>query len=240
MKKLLNVLRFSMKPLAGLFVVALVFSACKKNDVENVRTPAAGVMAFNLAPDKSAVGYTLSGNQFGNAALNYTNFTGAYLPVFSGNREVRSFDFNTGSTIALANGNFADSMYYSVFLLGANGAYRNVVVNDELDSLAAGTGKAWVRYINAIPDSVSAAPVVTIGENTVNETAAYATVSSFKQVNAGAVNTGITNGTNIVASRSITLEQNKIYTVLFVGIPASTDSAKAVQVKFIQNGTIAP
>jgi hypothetical protein len=229
-------------PLAGLFAVTLLFTACKKLSPDYQPNPAAGLMAFNLAADKPAVGFTLSGNVFGNTPLAYNSFTGVYLPIYVGTREVRAFDFTNGSTLALATGNFADSNYYSAFLVGANGSYRNVVVKDELNSLTAAAGKAWVRYVNAIADS-SSAPLVTIGtggENTVSENAAYAKVSGFVQVNAGTVNTAVNNSGNINASRTIILEENKVYTILFSGIPNQTDSTKAVQVRFIQNGTINP
>jgi hypothetical protein len=239
MKRFLNVMRVTVRTLASVVITGIVFSACKKNDPEFITTPAAGLMAFNLAPDKSAIGFTLSGNQFGGQPLGYSNFTGTYLPVFVGNREVRSFDYNTGSTLAISNGSFADSTYYSLFLLGANGMYRNLLVKDELDTLAAVGGKAWVRFINAIPDS-SAPVLVTIGESTISESAPYATVSSFKQVNAGSVNTSISNGGNILTTRTITLEANKIYTVLFSGLPGQADPSKTVQTRFIQNGTITP
>ncbi len=239
MKRFVNVMRTPARTMAAIFIASIVFMACKKNDPGLITTPAAGLMAFNLAPDKSAIGFTLSGNQLGGQPLGYSNFTGTYLPIFVGNREVRSFDYNTGSTLAITNGNFADSTYYSLFLLGTNGVYRNLLVKDELDTLAAVAGKAWVRYINAIPDS-SAQVHVTVGESTVNETAAYASVSAFKQVNAGSVNTSISNGGNISAARTITLEVNKIYTILFSGLPGQSDPAKAVQIRFIQNGTITP
>jgi hypothetical protein len=239
MKRVMNVV---LRPVAGLFAVALLFTACKKLSPDYQPNPSAGLMAFNLAPDKSAVAFTLSGNILGNAPLAYSSYTGVYLPIFVGTREVRTVDYNTGSTLALATGDFADSNYYSAFLLGGNGNYRNVVVKDELNSLTAASGKAWVRYINAIADSASS-PLVTIGtggENTVNENAPYAKVSGFVQVNSGAVNTAVNNGGNIAASRTITLEENKAYTVLFSGLPNQTDSSKAVQVRFIQNGTITP
>jgi hypothetical protein len=239
MKRLMNVF----KPVAALGLAALLFASCKKNDVnDDVRTPVAGLMAFNLATDKDAVGFTLSGNAIG-TQLGYTNYTGAYLPVFTGQREVRSFDYVSGSTLAIANNNFADSNYYSAFLLGVNGNYRNVVVKDELIPLTAASGKAWVRYVNAIADTVAAAPVIkigTAGEEAIDETAAYASVSAFKQVNAGPVNTSVSNGGNISANRTITLEENKIYTVLFTGLPGQTDNTKTVQVKFIVNGTTTP
>ncbi len=243
MKRLLNVMRYAARPIAGLFLITLLFTACKKDDAPGyVNTPAAGLMAFNLAPDKSPVGFTLSGNNLGNAGLDYTGFTGAYLPIYVGSRELRSFDYNTGSTIAISNGEFKDSLYYSAFLLGANGVYRNVLVNDQLDSLAVVPGKAWVRYINAIPDS-AANQTITIGtgtENPINENAPFASVSGFRAVAAGPVNTAVNNGTNISVNRTIDMEENKIYTVLFVGLPDQTDPARAVQIRFIQNGAVIP
>ncbi len=233
MKKLKNVIGSYGLPLAGLLLTVLLFTACKKEDPKTIYTPAAGVMAFNLAPDKPAVGFTLSGNTLGNTVLNYTGYTGVYLPVYTGTREVRSVDYYMGSTIAISNNNFADSAYYSAFLLGANGNYRNVVVKDEVDLLTPVAGKAWVRYVNAIPDSAST-PAITVGTN--NENAPYATVAAFRQVNAGSVNFAISNGSTVNASRTINLEENKIYTVLFLGLPNPTDPANAAQIRFIQNG----
>lgn len=233
MKKLKNVIDSYGLSLASLLLSVLLFTACKKEDPKTIYTPAAGVMAFNLAPDKPAVGFTLSGNTLGNTVLNYTGYTGVYLPVYTGTREVRSVDYYMGSTIAISNNNFADSAYYSAFLLGANGNYRNVVVKDEVDLLTPVAGKAWVRYVNAIPDSAST-PAITVGTN--NENAPYATVAAFRQVNAGSVNFAISNGSTVNASRTINLEENKIYTVLFLGLPNPTDPANAAQIRFIQNG----
>jgi hypothetical protein len=226
-----------MRSLAAVVITSLLFMACVKSDRNDyLQQPAAGLMAFNLAADKPTVGFTLSGNSLGNTAIKYTGYTGVYLPIYVGNREVRSFDHFTGNTLAIANGSFADSMYYSAFLIGANGNYRNLVVKDELAPLTAVPGKAWVRYVNAIPDS-TVSPTVTIGEG-INETGPYARVSSFAQVNVGSVNLSVNNGNNISANRTITIEENKVYTVLFVGIPGSTDPDKAVQIRFIQNGTV--
>jgi len=139
-----------------------------------------------------------------------------------------------GTTIAISSTTFADSAYYSAFVMGANGNYRNVVVKDEVDLVTPVAGKAWVRYVNAIPDSVST-PSVTVGTNT--ESAPYATVSAFAQVDAGPVNIAVTNGGSINATRTITMEENKVYTVLLAGLPGATDPVNAVQIRFITNGT---
>ncbi len=234
-------MRFLLLPMAALALFCVLFSACNKNNNHyNNNSPVAGMMAFNLAPDETNVGYTLSGNNLGNYNIDYTGYTGtAYLPIYIGTRDVRSFDYNTNTTLATITGNFANGAYYSAFLLGNNGSYRNVVTEDKLASLATATGRSWVRYIDAITDS-TATPTVTVFDttnvNVVNEPASYAHVSSFVQVGADSVTVTVNNGSSIAASRKIAFQTNKIYTLLLVGIPGSTDPAKAVQIKYIVNG----
>jgi hypothetical protein len=234
MKRIVKLMSSYKSPAILLLGSELVFASCKKDKTEYTQPPAAGFMAFNLSLDKPSVGFSLSGNNFGNTPLGYAAYTGVYAPIYVGNREVRSFDYSNGSTIAISNMDFKDSSYYSAFLLGANGAYRNQVVEDNYTDVKPASGKAWVRYVNAIPDSVSTLSV-TMGE--ANETAAYGSVSPFRQVNAGTLSLAVNNGSNINASRSINVEENKIYTVLFVGLPGQTDSTKAVSIRYIQNGT---
>jgi len=218
----------------GLALTVLLFSACSKNDDNQIDGPStARLMLFNLSPDKPAVGFTISGNQLGTGALGYTSYSGAYLPVYAASRELRSFDYNNGSTIASITTTYADSAYYSAFLIGEEGYYRNVVSTDDYSAVVPVAGKAWVRYINAVTDTTTR-PDVTIAGTT--EGAVFGTVSNFRQVDAGTVSTAIHSG-NFNASRDITLAENKIYTVLFVGRPGSADPLLAPQVKFIENGT---
>ena len=56
MKRVFNSLHYVLYPAAGVLFLALFFAACKKDNIENVRTPSAGLMAFNLAVDQTAVG----------------------------------------------------------------------------------------------------------------------------------------------------------------------------------------
>ena len=232
MKKLFNNISWRL-PVAGLALMTLLFTACSKDDNPTIpHQPAAGLMTVNLAIDKSPVAFTLSSNQIG-GLLGYGNYSGMYISIFPGSRELRSVDAGNGSTIALSNNVYADSNYYSAFLLGAAGNYKHLVVEDKYDQVTRVAGKAWVRYINAIPDS-SSTPNITVGGTT--QAAAYGTISDFAQVDAGAINTAIVS-TAMDTSRSITLAEYKIYTILFTGIPGASDPAKAVQIKYIENGT---
>lgn len=233
MKKLFDLTGSSRLLLSALALTVIIFSACSKNDDNQFDPPAAGkLMVFNLAPDKPSVAFTLSGNPLGNAPLGYTSFSGTYFNIFPGNRELRSVDFNNGATIATSTETYNDSSYYSAFLLGVNGQYRHVVTEDDYSDVVPVTGKAWVRYINAIADTSATANITVAGTT---EAAAYGTISAFRQVDAGAVTFAIASE-QANASRTITTTENRIYTILFVGIPGATAPGAAPEIKFIENG----
>ncbi|MEP6595880.1 MAG: DUF4397 domain-containing protein [Ginsengibacter sp.] len=161
--------------------------------------------------------------------------------MYVGNRDVTSYDAISGATLATSNQLFKDSAYYSVFVLGTNGNYRNLIVRDSLENLASTTGEAFVRYVNAMPDSTKQ-PLVTVSSNGTDvfkSNASFATVSNFKGVTPGNISVKV-NDETVNADRIIAVEQGKVYTILLAGIPQETEPTKAVQIKFIQNGTITP
>lgn len=226
--------------LTGIVVLSFLLWSCSKfDDDDNYNTPSAGLMSFNLAPDQPGIYITLSGNNLNQLPLAYTNYSGVYQSIFPGDRAVQSYSYPSDSAIAEGNHVFTPEKFYSLFVVGANGHYQNVVTNDNFDSLAVTAGKAFIRYVNAIPDSSK--PLVTISandNNVIDDNASFASVSDFTAIDAGDVALKVSNGSSINASRNITLEQNKAYTVLLVGTPGATDTAKAVQIKFISNGTL--
>jgi len=225
--------------ITGVAALAFLLSACSKFDDDNNSTPASGLMSFNLAPDQAGVFITLSGNNLNNLPLAYTNYSGTYQAIYPGNRAVQTYSYPADTAIAEGNFTFTPDKYYSLFVVGANGRYQNVVINDNFDSLANSAGKAFIRYINAIPDSSK--PVVTIAvnaNNVVNDNTFFAAVSEFRTIDAGNVVVTVNNGSSIDASRNITVEQGKVYTVLLVGAPGAADTTKAVQIKYIFNGSI--
>jgi len=239
MKSQFSFRRF-MASLAGIVLLSLLLWSCSKfSDDNNNDTPAAGLMSFNLVPDQSGVYIALSGNNLSNVPLAYTSYSGIYQSIFPGDRPVQSFSYPGDSALAQVNHVFTPHKYYSVFVIGANGHYQNLVTDDNFDSLSAISGKAFIRYVNAIADSSK--PIVSIaanGNNVVNNNASFGAVSDFTAIDAGDVAVRVNDGSSIDATRNITLEQNKVYTVLLVGNPAAADTTKAVQIKYITNGTV--
>lgn len=237
MKKCFSSLRVSVL-LVSVVAMAFLFSACNKSDNNAQDIPASGLMAFNLASDVPQATIALSGSSLTAVPLAYTNYTGGYVGIYAGQRAVQSFNYMSGSTLASTTYTFEPDKYYSLFVVGAGNTHLNLVVPDGLDSLSTTTGEAFVRYVNAIPDSSHPAVTITSnGSDVVNSSAAFASVSDFVAVNPGDINIRVSNGGTIDASRTITLEQRKVYTVLLTGVPGGANGSE-VQIKFIQNGTV--
>jgi len=234
---------FSMKSvvyaLGAVLLSSFVLTSClkDKNDVNN-NSAVSGLMAFNLAPDKN-VNIGLSGASLTQTPLSYTSYTGSYLTIYSGNRSFESYDANVGSVLDRTNFNFADSQYYSAFVIGKNGSYRNVIVHDNFDSLKAVSGKAFVRYIYAIPDSANSTVIFNAGgSDIVNQSAKFGNISEFTEVPAGNVTITVNGGASINTNRTINFEERKVYTVLLVGVPGSSNESDSLQIRYITHGTL--
>jgi len=212
----------------------VVLSACKKSNVDNnTQIPVAGLMAFNLVPEK-AVAFTIGNNILSGAPLAFNSYTGVYLPVYPGTRTVEAFDYSNNTSLASASDSFAVDKYYSVFVIGTNGSYRNVIVSDNVDDLSSSSGQAYVRYIHAINGSANASVTVS-GSSANNSSIAFGSVSEFVAVTPGNTTITVTDGSTVNVNRTITTEAKKVYTILLTSGATSTESA---QIKFITNGTL--
>ena len=225
-------------PVFGAVLLAVVLLvACNKKDAVTTRIPASGLMVFNLAPDKDGIGVALSGNLLNNNPLSYTSFNGNYQNIYTGTRNIESFDL-TDSVFASSTFTFEDNNLYSLFVTGYNGVYKNITVKDDVDSNAT-ADKAYIRYINAIPDS--SAPVVSItagGTEVAGEAASFTSVSNFIPVAGGDVKITVNNGSTISTDRLVSLENGKVYTALLIGVPGATDDTRKVQIRYVLNGSV--
>lgn len=241
MSRIMLYLRKSLVPVLGFMATAILFTACLKNDDDDFhKIPASGLMAANLAPDQESMVITLSGNVLTQQPLGYSNFTGGYRNVYTGTREVAAYDYPLNQPLATVNHEFKDSTYYSLFVVGFDGHYRNVIATDDFDNLSASSGKAYVRYVNAIVDTVNTALVSVAqgGSTVINDNAAFGQVGEFTAVDPGDINIAVKQGGNVDVNRTITVEEKKVYTILLQGVPGETSEPRKVQIKYITNGTL--
>lgn len=240
MKRFVSIIRTGVLASFGIALTGLVLSSCVKNNDNPAHIPSAGLMSFNLAPDENALLLRITGNYLTPSPLSFTSYSGGYQGIYIGNRMVEAIDYATSQTLASASADFKDSSYYSLFFVGYNGKYRNIIAEDKLNSLPAVSNEAYVRYINAVADS-TVSPTVSVksGSTAVfNDNAAFGSISDFKPVAAGDVVITVNNATGVDATRTISLEARKVYTILLAGKPGETSESKKVQIRFITNGTV--
>ena len=232
-------LKRTMLIMGTVVATSLMLSSCSKsNDTQS--TPIAGLIAFNVATDQNGIGITLTGNEFLSSALGYAKYTGGYQAVYTGQQIVRSYSGSTGSTLAQTTNNFDAGKYYTLVVAGANGTYRNLVVEDKYDELTTTNGNVFLRYFNAIPDSSKLTVTITPEGNSpiTDANVGFGAISGFKELTPGNVTVSINNGSNIVASKKKEgIKSNEVYAVVLAGIPSST-GADSIDVKFALLGDL--
>lgn len=204
----------------------ILFSSCKKSDAPEYNQNVAGLMAVNLATDQ-VVTMNISGNTF-TYPLGPGNYNGGYAGIYPGKRMVEAVSAYNYFSVASATYEFEVNKAYSSFIVGSDSLYQNVIVNDNIDSTDA-NGKAFVRFINAIPGSKET--TVAIGSSAA-KAAVYAQVSPFEGISAGDLAVQL-KGDSISANRNINFEAKKVYTILLLPGENKSDS---VQIKYIING----
>lgn len=224
----------------GLIALFAFFTACSSDDNYNYPNPdeLGGFMAFNLITDQPSVGVTLSGNPVG-PPMRYRSYTGNYLNIYPGKRSTDAYAGNSRNTLATTTFSYEAGNYYSLFMIGKDDDYENVVVEDHLDSLQAESDKAYVRYFNAVYGEN--APAVKITKDTLDlysGQADYGDISPFLKTETGKIDIAIKNDEKIDTSRTVDLESGKVYTLLFAGDTDEEDSSKTVQIRYIENGII--
>lgn len=217
----------------GALWLAFGLVSCSKDD-DKTGPQAAGLMAFNLSPDKPLIGIALSGNAMG-VPLAYTNYTGGYLAIYPGQRSTEAYNADDGQTFATASHTYTPGKYYSLFVTGADGMYQNLIVDDGLDSLSGQPGRSYIRYVDAVVDSAAAQVTVEDADTmAISESSNFGDIAAFVPVKSGDVTIGIHNGQTLTAERTISLEERKVYTVLLLGKPPDD----SLQIRYVENGTL--
>lgn len=234
-----NFLKNSLFLVAATLLFATIFSACKKNDP--VRTPMAGLKAFNLIPDLEGIGFAVDNNSISNTPFSYTTLTPGYINIFPGNRQFSSFNFSNSQVLATESFSVKDSSYYSLFAVGTEGDYKNVIVEDPINDLDATSGKAFVRYVNGVTGADAAVTVTENGNTLFDATNETGFVSGFKEATPGKITVSFhVNDENEPVEREIDLSENGVYVILILGEAQTSGDAQPLEIKMAQYGTVTP
>jgi len=215
----------------------LLFTSCKKDSVQPPAQGTSGFVVFNLAPDQNNLLVAIDGRSMSGTALKYATYSGNYISIFKGSRDVNSYDQLTNLILADTTVDFRDSSFYSLFFIGLNGHYKNFVAEDKLSSIPKNTGNAFVRYLYGIADSSHAHVTIEKDGNKIfDENNSFGNISDFKPIAPGDVSVSVKSDDNTInTQRTLTLQSNGVYTVLLQGFAQTLDTTQQIKIGYIQN-----
>ncbi len=206
--------------------VAFSFASCKDDDDDMAPAPVptyAGLMVTHASPDGPGVDLLVDNVKINNAALNYPDNT-LYIPVTSGNRNIKVNVGGTATTVIDATLPLAANKSYSVFAIDSVSVISALAIEDNLANPAA--GKAHIRFIHLSPDA-PAVDVALDGGAVVFGDYTFKEYSDFTPLDAGTYDLEVrVAGTSTVALDldPIVLSAGKIYTVFAKGFLGGSGS----------------
>jgi hypothetical protein len=199
-------------------------SSCKDDDENPLpATTIAKLMVTHASPDAPGVDLLIDNVKLNPAALSFPNST-SYMPLVTGNRNVKVNVAGTSTTVIDATLPFEANKNYSVFAIDAVASISALVIEDNLATPAA--GKAHIRFIHLSPDA-PAVDVALDGGAVVFANKSFKGYTSFTPLDAGSYDLEVrVAGTSNVALDldPVNLQAGKIYTVFAKGFLAGSGS----------------
>ena len=210
-----------------ILLFAVLFSSCKKNDVNATGT--ASLKVVNASPGSEAQSFYLAGKTLISGGLSFANASD-YLQTVTGTRLVGEFrNGSSGSTYATGELWLYDNEHFTVFLSGGSGSPKVKLFNDDMS--APDNGKARVRFIHLSDDAPSDIKIEYANGDNLVTNLSRSTQSGYKNVDSGTLSFkayGTALG-KLVGDFQVTgLQAGKIYTVYFAGTSDAATTAHLV------------
>jgi hypothetical protein len=220
----------------GLALLCLLLSSCLKNNSADTAPPTALLTVIQASPDEPALDVFLNGDRANVTPLTFG--TGIdYFSAIAGQRTANFFiDGSTSAAIVSSQITLQQNMAYSLFLDGPAASPGTLFLTDSLIKPA--SGKAGVRFVDLSPD----APAVDLaiqGGATITANKSFQGYTSFLQVQGQSNFTFqvLKSGTSTVLATlsNVSLTNGYLYTVMFEGLNASTNSSDKLNIIMITN-----
>jgi len=220
----------------GLFMLCLLLSSCLKTNNSETAPPTALLTVIQASPDEPALDFFLNGDRANANPLVFG--TGIdYFSAIVGQRTANFYvDGSTGAAVATAQVTLQQNMAYSLFLDNIPTKPGILFLADTLVKPAG--GKAGLRFVDLSPD----APAVDLA---IQGGVTITTHKSFEGYTAFLPVTGQSNftlqvlksGTSTVLATlsNVSLTNGYLYTVMFEGLNASTNSGDKLNIIMITN-----
>lgn len=223
--------------LIAILPVMLTLTGCLNDDDSNVvpDVPAAYVSLYHTAPDAPALDILLDSRRLNSKAFSYSDFNYvAYLPFYTGERELKFTPYNNSNTLLDTAITFKEDEFYSVFLINDNNELDAWVIEDELPDVD--QGKVMVRIVHVAPDVAAVNFSKDGAETALFSDVEFKHASEFKSIDAGSVSFDLTSAeddSELAAVSNYTFSAGNYYTIVVKGYetpPTGNNNELSVQI----------
>jgi hypothetical protein len=222
--------------ICSILLLQLLSSCVKSNTTApSVTTPAAIVTVIQASPDEPAVNFLFNGIVTGQNGLLYGQGID-YFAITPAALTASFATYKTDSTLVSVSETFAVNNAYSLFLDNKATSPGILLLTDTLVSPA--KGNASVRFVDLSPDAPTANLVIQGGKTLVTNRS-FQGYSSFLPISGSASYTfnivNASTGAVLTSLSNVTLTDGSVYSILFEGLSASTNSTDGLKAILLTN-----
>ncbi len=216
-------------------LLCLLLTSCIKNANPGPLPPTSIVTVIQASPDEPALTFFLNGNQVNQTPLLFGEGID-YFSAYSGQRTANFYNAETMVLVATAQITLNTNGAYSLFLDNVSTKPGIFLLPDTLVKPA--SGDASLRFIDLSPDA-PAVNLVIQGGKTMDSNRSFQGYSSFLPINGNTSYTfnivNATTGAVLATSTATYLTAGSVYSIVFEGLVAPTNSTDKLTTVLINN-----
>src|SRR5690554_3484012 len=222
----------------GILAIALLpfLTSCLDNDDQNLEAvPVAYVSFYHGSPNISSLRIEVDHRPYNTNAFDYSTYFD-YGRFYTGDRNFSFKVGNAANSLLDTLVKFEADKAYSFFISEEEDGFLPLLVEDDLDSPAA--GKAMIRLIHLSPDAPEVTLQIGEDEEELFENQAFREVSDFVEVEAGRLNLNLlaaAGGESLVSATNVNIREGRIYTLVVRGYMESNNAANSLSLQLVRN-----
>lgn len=222
----------------GVLALALLpfLTSCLDNDDQNLEAvPVAYVSFYHGSPNISSLRIEVDHRPYNTNTFDYSTYFD-YGRFYTGQRDFSFKAGNAANSLLDTLVKFEADKAYSFFITEEEDGLLPLIVEDELDSPAA--GKALLRLVHLSPDVADVNLQVGEDEEELFENHGYREVSDFEEVEVGRLDLNLlsaANGESLVSATNVNIREGRIYTLVVRGYKESSNTANSLSLQLVRN-----
>lgn len=222
----------------GIVAIALLpfLTSCLDDDDKNLETvPVAYVSFYHGSPKISSLQIEVDHRPYNTNTFDYSTYFD-YGRFYTGDRNFSFKIGNAANSLLDTLVKFEADKAYSFFISEEEDGFLPLLVEDDLDSPAA--GKALIRLVHLSPDAPEVTLQIGEDEQKLFENQGYREVSDFVEVEAGRLNLNLVAAAGsepLVSATNVNVREGRIYTLVVRGYKDNSNTANSLSLQLVRN-----